>query len=476
MNTPMEIARKVADTVLYEGHLLHPYRASAAGNQARWQFGVLAPPACTATADPSACQTECLLEDAGYAPLHIRLRFLRILSRSVERAEGEGYRPVPALEAGGRTHLTYDEAVETQHDALLPLPALLETEQVLDVGAPASRTVEPLVDPDGEPVGRVVREHRPLDAVMRVRAVRLAGPYGLVKLRVRVENTGGWHPGPGASRDDALRHSLIATHTLIATVDGAFLSLLDPPEWAWAEARSCRNLHTWPVLIGEEYRRDVMLSAPIILYDHPMVAPESPGDLFDATEIDELLSLRMLTLTEEEEQEAGATGPRAAEIVDRAAGLPPELFERPHGALRGTRPDSQARHPADSEPLQDLPWWDPGADTSVSPESDGVVVAGVTVARGSRVRLLPGGRATLPGAPSGPSSYGRRADAHDMFLAGRIATVEAVLLDVDGVHHLAVTLADDPGADLQREQGRFLYFSPDEVEPLGDDTDRPDVW
>ena len=97
-----------------------------------------------------------------------------------------------------------------------------------------------------------------------------------------------------------------------------------------------------------------------------------------------------------------------------------------------------------------VPWWDPGADRTVSPETDGVVVAGVTVAKGSRVCLRPGQR---------------RADAQDMFLAGRLATVEAVFLDVDGNRHLAVTLDEDPAADLQRWHGRYLYFSPDEVEP-----------
>lgn len=97
-----------------------------------------------------------------------------------------------------------------------------------------------------------------------------------------------------------------------------------------------------------------------------------------------------------------------------------------------------------------VPWWDPGADRTVSPETDGVVVAGVTVAKGSRVCLRPGQR---------------RADAQDMFLAGREATVEAVFLDVDGNRHLAVTLDEDPAADLQRWHGRYLYFSPDEVEP-----------
>jgi hypothetical protein len=100
----------------------------------------------------------------------------------------------------------------------------------------------------------------------------------------------------------------------------------------------------------------------------------------------------------------------------------------------------------------DVPWWDPGADRSVSPETDHVVVAGVRVASGSRVIMRPGIR---------------RADAQDLFLAGRAATVQAVLHDVDGDVHLAVSPDQDPAAELQRSHGRFLYFAPDEVEPIG---------
>ena len=59
----------------------------------------------------------------------------------------------------------------------------------------------------------------------------------------------------------------------------------------------------------------------------------------------------------------------------------------------------------------------------------------------------------------------RRADAQDMFLDGRTATVEAVLLDVDGGSHLAVTL-DELAEDGVNPHGRFLYFAPDEVEPI----------
>ncbi|MFF5210884.1 hypothetical protein [Streptosporangium sp. NPDC000396] len=441
MTVPMEIARRVADAVLYEGYLLYPYRASAAKNRVRWQFGVLVPPGFAATAEPSASVTECLLERADAAVVHVCLRFLHVRARSVERAEDGGYRQVEELTSGGRSHLTFDEATEREAKAVLPIAALLDAAQTVEVHIPGDRSEEPILAPTGERQGRVVSEHLPLRAVMKVEAERTAGPYGLIRLRVQVENVTGWDE-PDAPRERALRRSLISAHLLIGVTGGAFVSLTDPPEWARPIAETCRNQHTWPVLVGEPGHRDVVLSSPIILYDYPDIAPESPGDLFDATEIDEILHLRTLTLTEEETRQARATDPRAAQLIDMVGDMPPEMIERLHGVIRYI--DAPAGETT-------TPWWDPGADPGVSPETDSVIISGVTVAKGSRVRLAPGGR---------------RADAHDMFLTGRTAQVEAVLLDVDGVRHLAVTLEDDPGADLHRSHGRFLYFAPDEVEPL----------
>jgi hypothetical protein len=180
--------------------------------------------------------------------------------------------------------------------------------------------------------------------------------------------------------------------------------------------------------------------------------------MFDATEIDEILTLRTLALTDEEKRQARATDSRAAALIDRVDTMPGEILERLHGAVR------YLRHATGSNPQQSsmddqslfgsggVPWWDPAADASVDPERDCVVIDGVAVAKGSQVRLRPGRR---------------RSDAQDIFLIGRMATVEAVLLDVDDARYLAVTLADDPAVDLQRWHGRYLYFSPDEVEPLG---------
>ena len=443
-----ELARKVADAVLYEGYLLYPYRASAAKNQARWQFGVLTPRRWSEGGpdEPWAAQTECLLEPGEATTVHLLVRFLHVQAKTVEEVDvgGGTFHQVPALQVDGTELVGWDEATEQEVTLQVPLARLLEGELVTPFERPGGRRVEPVHDAAGRLVGRTVRRRWPVLGSVKLSAERLEGPYGLVRLRLVLENATAWND-PGADRSVALRRSLVAAHSLIGIDQGVFLSLLDPPEWAKPAAEACQNLHTWPVLIGDEGRRDAMLSSPIILYDHPTIAPESPGDLFDATEIDEILTLRTMALTEDEKREARATDERAAAIIDRVDTMPPELLERLHGAVRYLK---EVEGTEEEEP-ELVPWWDPGADRTVSPETDGVVVAGVTVARGSRVRLRPG----------------QRADAQDMFLAGRLATVEAVFLDVDGNRHLAVTLDEDPAADLQRWHGRFLYFSPDEVEP-----------
>ena len=120
---------------------------------------------------------------------------------------------------------------------------------------------------------------------------------------------------------------------------------MDPPEFARAAVARCCNVGTYPVLAGPPGHDDLMLSSPIILYDHPEVAPESQGDLFDATEIDEILALRVLTLTDDEKAEARGTDARAAAILDRCDAMPPEVWGRLHGAIRSLRPVGPGRAP-----------------------------------------------------------------------------------------------------------------------------------
>ncbi|MGY5136938.1 hypothetical protein ACWGJW_31885, partial [Streptomyces nigrescens] len=299
------------------------------------------------------------------------------------------------------------------------------------------------------------------DGRVRLTASELDGPYAAFRLTATVENTSTWQPDDTeADRAAALPRSLVGAHLLLGLSAGAFVSMTDPPEWARGAVAACRNEHVWPVLAGESGRADVVLSAPIILEDHPAIAPESPGALYDALEIDEILALRTAALTDEEKREARGTDPRAAEVIELADTMPPEVLERLHGAVRALRevtgpgpaaPDELAPEVPGVRP--DTPWWDPESDRSVDPVRDRITVDGRSVGAGSRVLLRPGLR---------------RTDAQDLFLQGRTAHVEAVLHDVDGGVHLAVTVEGDPGVDIRREQGRFLYFQPDEVAPLED--------
>ena len=115
------------------------------------------------------------------------------------------------------------------------------------------------------------------------------------KLRLREENLTPW-TALEAGRDAVHDGVLVGAHALLGVEDGAFVSMVDPPRWAAGAIQSCSNVRTWPVMAGEQGERNLMLSSPIILEDYPQVAPESPADLFDATEIDEILTLRTMAL------------------------------------------------------------------------------------------------------------------------------------------------------------------------------------
>ncbi len=194
----------------------------------------------------------------------------------------------------------------------------------------------------------------------------------------------------------------------------------------------------------------MVLGSPIILYDHPEIAPQSAGALFDSTEIDEILTLRVMTMTDAEKAEARATDPRAAEIIDRCDQMSPDTLQQLHGVLRDPHREDVVPEVSAEAFETDVPWWDPAADESVRPETDSVVIDGVSVRKGSLVRVHPS----------------RRADAQDLFFAGQEARVTAVLSDVDGSTHVAVVLVDDPAADMHEWYGRYFYFGPEELEPL----------
>ncbi|WP_068157510.1 hypothetical protein [Rhodococcus phenolicus] len=441
--------RAVADAILYEGYLLYPYRASSRKNHSRWQFGVLGPPggAETGLGEPPTLRTQIVVRTLGPAPaVEITLRFLQLQRRTVQRRTGNGFETVSELVAGGRSWIGWDEAVE--HSCVVSVAiATGTTHGAATVVAPAGEDSELLTEPGGETAGRLLRTRRAARGTVTVEADAAAGD--LVRVSVTVANTG----DAPVDRDDAVGRSLIGAHLILAAGDARFVSLLEPAADAAALTGTCTHERCFPVLAGDPDpaapgEAPAMLVSPIILYDHPRVAEQSGGDLFDATEIDEILTLRVLTLTDDEKAQARATDARAAQIVDRCEAMTPEQ----HSALHGVRRDGDRAAGPIPEVPDGVDWWTEEADTSVRPEADTVLVQGVPVARGSLVRLHPS----------------RRADAQDLFFRDRLARVATVHGDVDGETHIGVVLTDDPAADLHEWFGRYLYFAPDEIEPVPD--------
>ena len=436
----LDLVRRIADAVLYEGYILYPYRASARKNRSRWQFGVVMAPG-YAAADPSErsfMQTECVLEHTGQPVVEVILRFLQVQRRSTE-----GTAPGAAIPA-------WDEAVEREVRFTVGRDKVQGQGGIREFAIPGGEDREPLAREGTGQAGFTVRRREPLAGVISVAATPVPGPWQAILLQVRVENRTVADPVPRL-RDQALSTALVAAHVIMTVSGGAFVSMTDPPEWAKPAVTGCDNVGCWPVLAEPGGGRQVMLSSPIILYDHPELAPESPGELYDGTEIDEILTLRTLALSDDEKLEARATDQRAAALIDRVESLDPQAMQGLHGTIRSLRPSaSGALSSGASGAGPAVPWWDPDADAAVHPDTDAVVIGGRRIARGSRVRLRPGRR---------------RSDAQDMFLAGRIAEVQAVLLDVEDHPYLAVSLADDPDEDIRISHGRFLYFMTDEVEP-----------
>lgn len=435
----MDPVEKVAAAVLYEGYVLWPYRRSATKNQRRWTFGGVYPRLYSEAEggnDPWLTRTQCLV--LGEKPtVEVKVRFLHVVERKVARRNEDGALDfVDELEVGGERHLAWDEAAE--REVLVPGLALsnLRNPVRTSIDVPAGGEEEPLRNPEGEVLGALVRSWWTLRGEVEVGAEPLRD--GLFRLTVEVRNTAPWS---GESREETLRQTFVSTHAILRARDGEFVSLTDPPEGLERAAEECENVKTWPVLAGEEGSGDTVLSSPIILYDYPRIAPESPGDLFDGGEIDQLLTLSILSLTDEEKEEARATDPRTREILDRTESLTREELMDLHGRMRGGWMYG-GREQVDPFEVEGL--------SSPGPRS--VEVDGVEVGPGSRVRLRP--------------RAGR--DIFDLALAGKVAVVEKVEQDYEDRVFLAVSVEEDPGRELAElpALGHRFFFSPEEVEVL----------
>lgn len=284
-----ERIEKIANAILYEGYLLYPYRSSAVKNQQRFNFGVLYPREhCERNpgSDAWEMQTECLVHGSAVTTIEIKNRFLQLVACD-GRQEG------------------LDRAVSTSACGLRALAAKSFRQGI---------------------------SFEPLEGELELSASRI--DTALYRVTLRVRNTASVN---GETRDDVLLRSLVSVHSILQVTGGYFISLLDPPESLRQASAECRNIGCWPVLAGDEGQVDMMLASPIILYDYPQIAPESSGDLFDGCEIDEILALRILTLTDQEKQEVRAGDERARRILERTEMLPAEHFQKLHGAMRGLK-------------------------------------------------------------------------------------------------------------------------------------------
>jgi hypothetical protein len=343
----LDRVEKIAEAVLYEGYMLYPYRPSSVKNQQRWNFGVLYSRSyCDQQQGSEAwtMQTECLLKATASSRLTVKVRFLQIVQRSIGRLRRpvieipEGMQPeydlVDRLEIAGRVFQPWQEAV--QRDVTSPAldPRTLSSIAPLRFAFPTGSEFEYLRDEQGRPVGVIVRQWETLFGSVEFDEMDCAG--GVNKVTVRVRNHTPHEPPEVVSREEALKFSLVSAHTIMGLEQGEFISLLEPAAGLESLAAQCTNVGTWPVLVGEH--AETILSSPIILYDHPQIAPESAGNLFDSTEIDEILSLRILTLTDEEKCEMRQSDDRTRAILERTESMPDEQFMKLHGVLRGLTP------------------------------------------------------------------------------------------------------------------------------------------
>jgi hypothetical protein len=333
----VDTAKKIAEAVLYEGYLLWPYRKSARKNQQRWTFGGVYPRAYSEARgedDPWIMQTQCLVVGDGETAVEVKVRFLHVTERKVGRKNAAGTLEfVDELRVGGERHLSWDEATEREIAVgRFELSELLGSPRRVEIDIPEGSREEPLTGSAGDVVGALVRGWRALRGTVDVEAEPLREET--FRITVRITNTTPWG---GEDRESTLKQTFVSTHTALEVESGEFISLIDPPEELREAAEGCENLKTWPVLVGEEGERTMMLSSPIILYDYPQIAPESPGDLFDGTEIDQMLILNVLNLTDEEKEEMRASDPRGREILERCESLSPEELMSLSGAIREFR-------------------------------------------------------------------------------------------------------------------------------------------
>jgi hypothetical protein len=447
---------EIVDAVLYEGYILYPYRATSKKNRReRFTFGRVYPEDYSLAqkgAEPCMMQTECLLTAGNEAGVKASVRFLQPMLREIgELTEPmpawSGVEPkfrfVPELRIENQLFQTWHEAVERRVE--IPPVTLngrrhAETSLNVPFEFPAARHLEPISRQSGEIVGVVLRSQPAISGLIKVSAHGVAA--NTIKVTVQISNQTVTSEAELLDPESVLRRTFASTHTLLSVEGGQFISLMDPEAEFKGAADRCKNVGTWPVLVGDEDKRErsTMLSSPIILYDYPKIAPESAGSLFDGTEIDEILSLRLRTLTDNEKFEMRHLDEHARRVLERTDALSEDALLKMHGVVSNRKDDA---------PIEFDDFF--GASTRL----ESLTVGGVHLKAGDRVRIRPKSRA----------------DVMDVALAGQTAIIEAVEQDMEKRVHLALVLENDPGKDLgmMRQPGHRFFYGLDEVEPLAEE-------
>jgi hypothetical protein len=440
---------KIANAVLYEGYILYPYRASSRKNRQRFTFGRVYPQVYSEAqngAEPCSMVTQCLLRmRLGTPTLEVRVRFLHPMARTVgllsvavpelpADIELDSFSFVPELRIDDKLYQTWQEAIEREvQSSHQPLDSLANQITSIPFHFLGSLAFEPIRNGQSQVVGAIIRRQHSVEGAINL-AVQPVDSH-VFKISVTVENHTPVSKPDLNQPEEVLMRTFASTHTILESESGDFLSLIDPPE-GYAEATAtCSNVGTWPVLVGDQGKGQTgtMLSSPIILYDYPQIAAESPGDFYDGTEIDEILTLRVLTMTDQEKWEMSQLDEHARQILIRSEALPEEDFWKMHGTIRGNS-------------FSNEDFFNP------STRLESVTVRGTDLMVGHRVRIRPQGRA----------------DVMDLALEGKIALIESIEQDAENRVYLALVLEEDPGKDLGmlRQPGHRFFYGLNEVEPL----------
>jgi hypothetical protein len=448
MNLPE--VNKIVEAVLYEGYILYPYRPSSKKNRQRFTFGRVYPYTYSVAqnaAEPCAIRTECLaVSESEDASIEISAHFLHVVTREVlalpepildlpEALDTAALKVVPQLKVEEQRYSTWQEA--TEREVILPAQRLFligDTSSSLPFSFPSSSNLEPIRNRQGSIVALIRRRREALAGAIELAAKQL--DPRVIKITVKIVNQTPIPESDLEDQDAVLMRSFASTHTVLHLEGAEFVSLMDPAPGLREPARSCKNEGTWPVLVGDEKAGDrrTILSSPIILYDYPKIAPESPGELFDGTEIDEILTLRVMTMTDAEKEEMRQSDERARQILERTESLREDELMRLHGVVRELRSFDDDFFCNDRR-------------------LEVVELNGAQLRAGDRVKIRPKSRA----------------DIMDIALEGKIATIEAIEEDAEKRVHLALVLDDDPGKDLglMRQPGHRFFYTLDEVEALG---------